>query len=299
MNANDSASFQEALDSLTHCWENSPEPTVKITSYFPVYARLFDHLRGKRCVFIETGVFDGGSLFMWRKWLGDQATIVGVDLNPQAAKWRSAGFKIYIGDQGDPGFWRQMFAEVGQFDALLDDGGHQSFQQIVTVQESLRFATQACVIAVEDTGTSFMKDFGCPSADSFLEYSKAATDCLIGRTFGMSPDRFPQEKNDRCIQALRNVFSIQFFSGIVSFHVDPAKILDPSIARNRDAKGASDFRYQGVSEATVDWPNILKSEQRLLQTTPLATPRRWRSLVLEGLRNPKKAIRKLSEMIGW
>ncbi|HYN79354.1 MAG TPA: hypothetical protein VES73_16350 [Lamprocystis sp. (in: g-proteobacteria)] len=117
-----------SLRDLIAAWEGSPEPTLKITSYFPVYARLFSHLRGRPCVFIETGVLNGGSLFMWRQWLGDQARIIGLDLNPGALKWREAGFEIHIGDQGDPAFWRGLLAEIGAFDVLLDDGGHQSFQ---------------------------------------------------------------------------------------------------------------------------------------------------------------------------
>ena len=75
-----------ALEDLISCWKNSPHPSLKITSYFPAYVELFGHLRGQNCTFIETGILDGGSLFMWREWLGANARIIGIDLNPDAMK---------------------------------------------------------------------------------------------------------------------------------------------------------------------------------------------------------------------
>jgi hypothetical protein len=179
------ASFDQSLNDLVTCWKNSPEPTIKISSYFPIYVRLFNHLRNTPCVFIETGIFNGGSLFMWKSWLGEQARIIGVDLNPEALKWNNSGFEIHIGDQGDPAFWTELFKKVGPFDVLLDDGGHQSFQQIVTASEAIRYAPNEALIVIEDTATSFMKDFQRHEGNSFLEFCKDATDCLVGRSFGM------------------------------------------------------------------------------------------------------------------
>lgn len=242
-------------EDLYRCWQDSPYPSVKINSYFPVYAELFGHLRGTRCTFIETGVLDGGSLFMWRSWLGPEARIIGVDLNPAAERWRSDGFEIHIGDQGDPGFWRTTFESIGRFDALLDDGGHQSFQQIVTCQEALRAADHASVIAIEDTFCSFMEDFARHGRASFLEYSKAATDMLVGKSISIYADRLPTQRNDAMIELYRNVHSVQFHHGIVAFMVDPARCLAPQIIRNRPPNVASDFRYEGLDSATVNWPS--------------------------------------------
>ena len=43
---------------------------------------LFSQYRNTNCVLIETGILGGGSLFMWRNWLGPNARIIGIDLNP-------------------------------------------------------------------------------------------------------------------------------------------------------------------------------------------------------------------------
>lgn len=245
---------------LVACWTNSPYPTVKITSYFPAYVQLFGHLRGTECTFIETGILGGGSLFMWKNWLGEKARIVGIDLNPEANKWKDHGFEIYVGDQGDPSFWKSTLARIGGFDALLDDGGHQSFQQIVTAYEAIRHARKKCVVAIEDTVTSFMNDFANHGKHSFLEFSKDATDCIIGRSFDIEPGRLPVDYNRASVNHFRDIFSVQFFNGIVAFHVDPENCSPPSIVRNSSAETAQDFRYEGKSSAVVEWPNVLRED---------------------------------------
>ncbi len=283
--------FEESLRELLECWKSSPEPSLKITTYFPVYARLFEHLRGTDCVFIETGVLDGGSLFMWRAFLGPRARIVGVDLNPAAARWRDAGFEIEIGDQGDPLFWRELLARVGAFDVLLDDGGHQSFQQIVTVEEALRVAKKSCLIVVEDTATSFMTDFRRHGAHSFLSYCKAATDCLVARQFGTFENRFPRSRNQASLDLFQHVFGIQFFNGIVAFQVDPARCGLPEVVRNHGAGKADDFRYEGKSEAQVEWPDPF--DKRLVRVEGGRARTRLVPLFLQALAEPRKAFRRI------
>ncbi|HQQ63873.1 MAG TPA: hypothetical protein PLF22_09900 [Pseudomonadales bacterium] len=253
------------MEDLKASWENSPYPTVKVTSYFPAYAELFGHLRNTACTFIETGVLDGGSLFMWRSWLGDKARIIGIDLNPAAKKWSEHGFEIFIGDQGDPLFWQDTLAKIGQFDALLDDGGHQSFQQIVTSVEAIRHANQKCVIAVEDTTTSFMNDFSRHGANTFLEFSKDATDVLIGSSYDMFAGRFPPTPNQKAIDLFKYVYNIQFFNGIVAFRLDPALSAKPELVRNRPSNSASDFRYKGKNAAQVEWPHPFEARTVLVK----------------------------------
>jgi hypothetical protein len=271
--------WEQSRADLIECWKNSPHPSVKITSYFPVYAELFSHLRGTECTFIETGVLDGGSLFMWRSWFGPRARIIGIDLNPEAQKWADSGFEIHIGDQGDPRFWQKTLKKIGPFDALLDDGGHQSFQQIVTVNEAIRAATKKCVIAVEDTATSFMKDFSRHGNKTFLEYSKDASDLLIARSFSLYKNRFPRPRNSAQLQLFKNVYGIQFFNGVVAYQVDPERAVAPEIVRNRPANKASDFRYAGKNSARVPWPNPFKAE-----SVTVRGGRTVRSFVIEKIK---------------
>ena len=256
------------LAELIDCFKSAPAPSYKVTNYFPIYADLFGHLRGTACTFVETGVLNGGSLFMWRHWLGPKARIIGVDLNPGAEKWQKAGFEIYIGDQGDPGFWRQTFEKIGTFDVLLDDGGHQSFQQIVTLTEALRAAKTNCIVAVEDTITSLMREFSAHKDHSFLEYAKSSTDILLARMSHFFPNDFPAVRNQKMAEQFSKVESVQFFAGLVAYKIRPHAIERPSLVWNHQPaqdEAAKDFRYNGVNGAQVDWPDLYTPQSLLIQ----------------------------------
>ena len=92
----------------------SPYSTVKQSTYFSVYDELFKKFKNKEITFLEVGVLDGGSLFMWRDYLGSQARIIGVDLNPEAKKWKKDGFEIFIGYQSKESFWNVKLSMVMQ-----------------------------------------------------------------------------------------------------------------------------------------------------------------------------------------
>jgi hypothetical protein len=262
--------FHEDLKELLACYQDSPAPSHKVTSYFHAYVELFRHLRSRRCTFVEAGVLNGGSLFMWRSWLGPQARIVGIDLNPQAVRWRSEGFEIHIGDQGDPQFWRSCLEQIGDFDVLLDDGGHQSFQQIVTLIEGIRAVRRKAVVVIEDTCTSFMYEFAYHRRQSFLGYAKDSTDVLTARMAHFFPGQFPTTPNEKVMNAFKSVASIQFFPGIVAFKVDADAALQPELIWNhRPTDSAHDFRYQGATSAMVDWPDPFASIRVTVDGRPI------------------------------
>ncbi|MCX7182850.1 MAG: hypothetical protein NTY92_02715 [Nitrosospira sp.] len=74
---------------------------------------------------------------MWRDYFGASARIIGIDLNPISKKWEKDGFEIYIGNQSDPLFWREIFEKIFDVDIVLDDGGHTYEQQIITAHECI------------------------------------------------------------------------------------------------------------------------------------------------------------------
>ena len=89
-------------------YKKSPYKSIKHSSYFPVYDHLFCPYIGKEITFVEIGILGGGSLFMWREFFGENARIIGIDLNPEAKRWEKEGFEIYIGSQSDPHFWEHF-----------------------------------------------------------------------------------------------------------------------------------------------------------------------------------------------
>tara|TARA_A100001011_G_C14220645_1_gene804180 strand:+ start:24 stop:914 length:891 start_codon:yes stop_codon:yes gene_type:complete len=257
------SSLNKDAKELFEIWLNSNGYSVKMTSYFSTYAELLSKFRKKKCTLVEIGVLDGGSLFMWRKWLGNDARIIGIDLNPKAKLLEKYGFEIFVGNQADASFWKKFYAKVSKIDILIDDGGHQSFQQIMSVYSAICNLNSECLVIVEDTATSFythMSSFH--KKNSFLEFAKDSTDILTVKEREMRPQRWPKFINENILTAFKNVQSIQFFSGIVSFTVNPHNI-EPSIAVNNRLKTEykDDYRKSGeIKGIEIEWPSPFRKE---------------------------------------
>ena len=98
--------------------------------YFDIYDRHFDRFRGTAPRVLEIGVDHGGSLQVWRKYFGQDALIVGVDIDPRCKEYEEAGIQVEIGDQANAGF----LATLGEFDIVIDDGSHRLIDQITSFQ---------------------------------------------------------------------------------------------------------------------------------------------------------------------
>jgi hypothetical protein len=211
--------------------------SIKHDSYFEVYEELFRAYVGKPITFVEVGVLNGGSLFMWRKYFGAAARIIGIDLNPVAKQWIDHGFEIVIGDQSDPKFWDEFFRSHGPVDILLDDGGHTNDQQITAVVEAIRNVRDGGLVVVEDVHTSYWRAFGNPSKRSFISFAKRVIDSINSR--------FPSVKAVRNDYGKR-VYSVTFYESIVALRIDSRKCFEcrPTTNKGRSVE-AADFRYGG------------------------------------------------------
>jgi hypothetical protein len=217
-------------------FKNSNYLSIKLTSYFQVYEELLSKYKNKKIVFVEIGVFNGGSLFMWRDYFGPEARIIGLDFNPGAKKWEKDGFEIFIGNQSDPAFWDNFFATVGDVDVILDDGGHTNEQQIVTTHQCIPHIKDDGMLIVEDTHSSYLKAFGNPSKYSFMNYAKQLMDSINSRFPSVNASKNP----------LQNiVYSMSIYVSIVCFNINRKKCLPSAIIYNDGVTSdAVDFVYQ-------------------------------------------------------
>src|SRR5208283_1434927 len=112
--------FQQHSGRLIDKWDH----------YLPIYDRYFSPFRQRPVRILEIGVSHGGSLQMWRRYFGDEAAIVGVDLDPRCREYVEDGIEVEIGNQADPQFWAQVVDRHVDFDVVIDDGSHVSADQI-------------------------------------------------------------------------------------------------------------------------------------------------------------------------
>lgn len=235
--------------STLESYKNSPYLSIKHTTYFHVYDRLFGRFVDQEFTFVEVGVFNGGSLFMWRDFFGPKARIIGIDLNPVAKKWEDDGFEIFIGSQQNPAFWKDFFEKVGPVDVLLDDGGHTFEQQIVTCHCAVPNIKDGGLLVVEDTHTSYMKNFGGPNPLSFIGYAKNIIDGINHRFSAFEKDH----------ETERVISSVQFFESIVSLEVDRrlANMKSAPTSNGGESMDAKDFRYE--DSMTISASNLMQA----------------------------------------
>ena len=195
-----------------NAWVSSPYFSTKHSTYFSVYDKFFEKFCGKEITFVEIGVLNGGSLFMWREFFGPKARIIGVDLNPGAKRWEAEGFEIFCGSQSDEVFWSNFVEQVGQVDIVLDDGGHTYKQQIITVESLMPNIKNGGLLVVEDTHTSYQTEFGGPSKRSFIEYAKNTIDGVNYRFSAFSNN-----------SSEKIAWGVLFYESFVAFEIERKK----------------------------------------------------------------------------
>jgi hypothetical protein len=239
---------------------NSDLKSLKIESYFQVYDEIFEKFINKNITFVEIGVFNGGSLKMWKNYFGDNARIIGIDLNPKAKELEKMGFEIFIGSQSSETFWDNFYNKVGNVDIVLDDGGHQNDQQIITAAKSIPNINDGGLLVTEDVHTSYLKKFGNPSGYSFINYTKKKIDEVNYR--------FPEFSNQKSIE--KKIFSISFFESIVVFNINSKKSQIPYFLKNNDNNlFEEDFEDKSFSEFFPKIQNFIDKKLFFMKKIPI------------------------------
>ena len=178
----------------------------------------FSKLKNKKITFIEIGIFNGGSLKMWKNYFGKEAKIIGIDINPKCKKFEEKENNIFveIGNQSDQNFWQIFFGKYGSVDAILDDGGHTNLDQIITTVNTVQHINDDGVLMVEDTHTSYAEEYNSSKKYSFINFSKKIIDDInsnidldLGININFSLKKF--------------IYSVDFYESIVCFNINRSK----------------------------------------------------------------------------
>ena len=125
-------------------------PINKWTHYLAHYDRFFSRFRSTPVRMLEIGVFEGGSLELWRKYFGPKATIFGIDIDPACASKVDKPNQVRIGSQDDPDFLRSVVEEMGGIDLVLDDGSHKGHHIITSFRALFPLLSDGGLYVIED-----------------------------------------------------------------------------------------------------------------------------------------------------
>ena len=192
---------------------NTRGPIVhKWAHYIPIYERYLGSFRGKPITMLEIGVNYGGSLHMWREYLGPQGRYIGVDISNYCKRLEADGFVIEIGDQGSQAFWDRFKEQHPVLDIIIDDGSHVPEHQILTFETLFPHLNEGGIYICEDVHTSYKHYFGggFRKPSTFMEYAKGLTD-EINAWWSEEPSQFfPTQLTRTCV-------GIHFYDSVVVF----------------------------------------------------------------------------------
>ncbi len=175
--------------------------------YLPIYDKILAPYVGSKVKMLEIGVFMGGSLGLWRKFLGDQAVIFGVDINPACAAHDGEFASVRIGSQDDPGFLRSVVAEMGGIDVVLDDGSHIASHQRASFEVLFPLLSEGGLYVIEDMHTAYWSQYegGLKRTGTAIEFLKDKVDEIHRQYFkhGLNTDN-----------SMPDIESVQFFDSI-------------------------------------------------------------------------------------
>lgn len=113
------------MNELQKILDTKKYDTDKGSEYLSHYQTYFNALRERPVNLLELGVFNGGSLLLWRDYFKD-GTILGLDMNPVELRDESGRIHLFKGRQQDTALLDQLVDEhaPGGLDIVIDDASH-------------------------------------------------------------------------------------------------------------------------------------------------------------------------------
>jgi len=176
--------------------------------YLEIYDKEFAIYRNTSLSFLEIGVSQGGSLELWRKYFGENATIFGIDIDPACAQRFDPPNQVRIGSQEDEAFLIRVLDEIGDPDIVLDDGSHVSRHQMTSFRILFPRLKVGGLYIIEDLHTAYWPESfegGYRRRGTGIELAKTLVDDMHGWFHNSGQRLAPQTQ----------IASIRFYNSIV------------------------------------------------------------------------------------
>ena len=200
--------FQQLFD------EHTGESILKWSNYGPIYDRHFADFRDQAINILEIGVLKGGSMRLWAKYF-PHANIFGIDIDEECQQYESDRTKIFIGDQGDVSFLRNVKAKIPRIDIIIDDGSHRAKDQKITFEEMYYHLRMPGVYLIEDIEMNYWKNKDLNSPDNFMTHMKNKIDDInVRKTMpGKIAQSYPFKDTE--VRFVNSTNNISFYDNVV------------------------------------------------------------------------------------
>lgn len=129
-------------------------------NYTRIYSQYFSKYQKAPIKFLEIGIQYGNSVKLWERYFPN-ADLHFIDINPNQIRYFSTRSHYHFIDQTDrKGLFDFGMLVGGDFDVILDDGGHRMDQIIISFQSLFPFLKSGGLYIIEDLHTSYWSIYG-------------------------------------------------------------------------------------------------------------------------------------------
>lgn len=206
--------------------------------YFDIYDPLTGNRYATPVSYFEIGVQNGGSLEVARLLFGQQAAILGLDIDPRCARLEQdkVANRVFIGSQADEAVLNQVLRYCPSLDIVVDDGSHIQSHMVFSFLKLFPALSLGGIYIIEDTHTNYSAEhqdafFGLGLYDYFKGLSERLNLDFMDASLRQSRYKLPRDKRPpRSIAAdiCRDIFSIEFFDSVIAIRkkskVEPLRI---------------------------------------------------------------------------
>jgi len=192
-------------------------------NYTEIYARCFANMRERPLKFLEIGIYKGNSVKLWEDYFPN-AELHFMDITLELAEYVSTRSHYHVANQESPQELHKFIEETGgDFDIIIDDGGHTMNQQITSFENLFPHVKSGGMYVIEDLHTSYWPQYGGnnrrrSSKRTAIEYTKTLIDEL--NFVGARTGRASHQNVDPSISNELNLYrekieSIHFYDSVV------------------------------------------------------------------------------------
>ena len=193
------------MGNLFHKWEH----------YIAEYDERLSKFRNKNVSLLEVGVQNGGSLQLWKKYLGDSAVIHGIDIDINVCKLDLGdGINTFCFDITNETAWMDH-SRTYSYDIIIDDGSHHSPDVIKTFTQAFPILRPGGWFIVEDAHTSYWTTGfggGYQNPNSMIEYFKNIVEVINFYNFAIELNLTLSEFESYCVQYIK---AVTFIDGMI------------------------------------------------------------------------------------
>lgn len=124
--------------------------------YTKIYAQYLDALKTNPIKFLEIGIYKGNSVKLWESYF-PKAELHFIDIEPTHIEYQSTRSHYHFINQGDSTKLDQLAQSIkGDFDVIIDDGGHQAKEQIICFQTLFPYLKSGGLYIIEDLHAAYV-----------------------------------------------------------------------------------------------------------------------------------------------